>query len=348
MEKLDTYFLGIDLHKSVSTWVLIDKEGGTIVTMSPNVKERSVSNAIERLPVPLNQIECAIEPVGCYRTYIEILKNHGLNVTTSNPSETPSISKSNKKTDKRDAKELADLLRSNRLNTSYVLPEEMISLRDLSRERTFHVHKRSSVKSRVAMVAQRNGYSLEEDIPKGCMTNIGKSYLRGINNSEIDRMYRLVEEHDVLILEIEREIEIHPSVSKNSTLLQSIPGIGKITAAVILAEIGDISRFSSIKKFQSYSGLVPGTRESAGKSKQCSIHKRGPVALRTALVEAACRIRKEEDGVLFESFKNLSKKTKSKMEARTALARKLVCIIYGVLKTQTPYKGKFVSLDNTL
>jgi transposase len=348
MEKLDTYFLGIDLHKSVSTWVLIDSNGRTITTMSPSVKENSVENAINRLPVSLNQIECAIEPVGCYRSYIKLLEKRGLSVTTSNPSETPSIAKSVKKTDKKDAKELADLLRSNRLNTSYVLPEEMISLRDLSRERTFHVHKRSSVKSRIAMVAQRNGYLLEEDMPKGCMTNIGKIYLKGINNKEIDRMYRLVEDHNVLILEIEREIENHPSVSKNSTLLQSIPGIGKITAAVILAEIGDVNRFSSIKKFQSYSGLVPKLRESAEKSKQCGIHKRGPVALRTALVEAACRIRKEEDGVLLESFKNLSKKTKSKMEARTALARKLVCIIYGVLKTQTPYKGKFVSLDNTL
>ena len=70
-------------------------------------------------------------------------------------------------------------------------------------------------------------------------------------------------------------------------MLRGVPGVGEVTAEVVLAELGDVSRFRSAKQVVAYAGLAPGRRESAGKVKDLGITKRGSGLLRWVLVEAA-------------------------------------------------------------
>ena len=67
----------------------------------------------------------------------------------------------------------------------------------------------------------------------------------------------------------------------------SAPGVGEVVTEVVLAELGDVKRFASIKDATAYAGLVPAQRESAGKEKERGLTKKGSRILRWAMVEAA-------------------------------------------------------------
>lgn len=335
----EKYFLGIDLHKRIAVWVLINEKGKIVCSFKIPVKDTDTKEAIKRLPTSLSPITVATEPVCGFRTYMNILESAGLQVVLSNPSQMDSISKSHKKNDKNDAYALANALRMNNLDQSYRPTNEEIAMRNLCRERAYYVRIRTSFINRINMTSTREGYDLDEQMPKSLRTIIGREFLAAKENNEIKRMLRAVPSFDAYIARCEKEMLTIAKSSKDFELLQTIPPIGPITALTILAEIGDINRFSNIKKFQSFSGLAMKERSSADKTRFLGIHKRGPRALRTTLVEAACRVRSENAGVLYAQHTNLMRNLKSPLAERTALARKILCAAYGVLKTKTPYKG---------
>jgi transposase len=119
--------------------------------------------------------------------------------------------------------------------------------------------------------------------------------------------------------------------------LATIPGVGPVTVDVVVSELGDVKRFHSVKAVCAYAGLVPAVRQSGGKkSKELGITKTGSPLLRWALVEAAWRLvatsRRWEC-----TFERLKKRGGAK-RAIVAVARKLLCVLYAMLRTSTPYK----------
>ncbi len=120
-------------------------------------------------------------------------------------------------------------------------------------------------------------------------------------------------------------------------ILKSAPGVGFVTAEVILSELGDISRFRNAKKVCAYAGLVPVVRQSGEKkSKNMRITKEGSGLLRWALVEAAWRLVRESPKWAAR-FSRLMQRS-GKKRAIVAMARKLLCVLYAMLRTSTPYK----------
>jgi hypothetical protein len=120
-------------------------------------------------------------------------------------------------------------------------------------------------------------------------------------------------------------------------ILKSAPGVGFVTAEVVLSELGDVSRFRNAKAVCAYAGLVPAVRQSGGKrSKDMRITKEGSGLLRWALVEAAWRLvgTSPKWSVLFGRLKQ----RKGSKRAIVAVARKLLCVLDAMLRTRTPYK----------
>ena len=110
-----------------------------------------------------------------------------------------------------------------------------------------------------------------------------------------------------------------------------------MTAEVVLSELGDISRFRNAKTVCAYAGLVPVVRQSGEKkSKDLKITKQGSGLLRWALVEAAWRLVRESPkwAALFARLRHRS----GKKRAIVAVARKLLCVLYAMLRTSTPYQ----------
>jgi transposase len=175
----------------------------------------------------------------------------------------------------------------------------------------------------------------------------GKSYFKQVALSDADgfvlkQLWSEWEDHQARLLATTRKIKAFiakaPAREKEArAILKSAPGVGFVTAEVVLSEIGDVSRFGNAKKICAYAGLVPAVRQTGGKkSKDLHITKQGSGLLRWALVESAWRLVKSSPK-WSALYSRLRKRCGSK-RAIVAVARKLLCVLYAMLKTSTPYK----------
>ena len=122
-----------------------------------------------------------------------------------------------------------------------------------------------------------------------------------------------------------------------SELLQTVPGIAAVNAAVIIGEAGNFHRFYSAEAFACYTGLTERLRESAGKKAKCRISKAGPPTLRWALVGAVttlCRC----DRYYKDRYERILRRSGIKKKAKTAMARKLSCVLWKMVQTAEPFK----------
>ncbi|WP_188859922.1 transposase, partial [Oceanobacillus indicireducens] len=123
---------------------------------------------------------------------------------------------------------------------------------------------------------------------------------------------------------------------KELELLDTIPGVNKNGAAIIISEIGvDMSVFKSDKHLASWAGVSPGNNESAGKKKH-SRTKKGNKALKTLVAECALSTLSQNNRI--SSFQKRIMKRQGKMKARIATANLILKIAYNILITHEPYQ----------
>jgi len=147
----------------------------------------------------------------------------------------------------------------------------------------------------------------------------------------------LDQEIEQLEEQIDEHIDHHPRLKKDAELLESIPGIGPLTAAILIAEIKDINRFDSASELACYAGLSPQKRESGssirGRSK---LSKIGNGTLRKALFFPSMAARKHNP--IVRSFcERLSTRGKQTMVIQGAAMRKLLHLVFGVWKNGRPF-----------
>jgi transposase len=149
-------------------------------------------------------------------------------------------------------------------------------------------------------------------------------------------------EHDARLAAVAKKIKMFAAKAPKREaearqIIKTAPGVGFVTAEVILSELGDVSRFRNAKTVCAYAGLVPVVRQSGGKkSHDLHITKEGSGLLRWALVESAWRLVNSSPKWTVV-FMRLRKRSGNK-RAIVAIARKLLCVLYAMLKTSTPYK----------
>jgi transposase len=117
----------------------------------------------------------------------------------------------------------------------------------------------------------------------------------------------------------------------------SIPGVGFISAAAILAEIGNYADFKNAEQLAIWRGLVPSLYQSADKAISGRITKHGSKHIRRILVQVAYAISRTKDSKLKRFFLRIQKKKGSKIAA-VALARKVLCILFHLLTNQEIYQ----------
>lgn len=203
------------------------------------------------------------------------------------------IAESVNKCDRIDTKVLTELARSNlRLPCCYLPDDEEFALREHLRARGDLVRMRTMLKNRVHAVLHRRGILA----PRGDLFGkAGRSFLAQVQIDEagrsildrylaaMDDIDRLVDQSTVSLQQVSHQARW----SKPAALLQTIPGIGLLTALTILAELGDRTRFHSRAAVANYAGLVPRQRSSDQRSWSGGITHQGPAHLRAMLGEAA-------------------------------------------------------------
>ena len=136
---------------------------------------------------------------------------------------------------------------------------------------------------------------------------------------------------------IREHINNHPDLQRQSNLLDSIPGIGQATAALLLAEMTNIKQYKRACQAAAYAGLVRRQRRSGSSVRgRVCLSKIGNARLRQALYFPAMTALRSSD--FFKTWANpLRERGKSKMTVIGAAMRKLIHLAYGVLKTGKPF-----------
>jgi transposase len=169
----------------------------------------------------------------------------------------------------------------------------------------------------------------------------------GVDTAEVRRSLQehiafLQQQIDTLTSQIDDHIDQHPGLKADKELLVSIPGIGDITAALFLAEVPDIERFSQAKQLAAFAGLTPGEHQSGAQRKPGRLVKWGRARLRTPFYMPALSAHRSNP-IIAALRERLQARGKAKMTIVAACMRKLLTLCYGVLKTRTPFDPTFAA-----
>ena len=282
-----TRWVGIDLHRRRSQLAVIDEHGELELS-------RRIVNDRETFLEPLGDPErthVALEATYGWEWLAELLEEAGYDLHLAHPLRTRAIAAARVKTDAIDAKTLAHLLRAGFLPEAYVAPRELRDLRELLRHRATLTRMRSAVKNRVHAILAKHGIAREHSdlFGNGGREFLASLELRDAPRRRLDSLIALICDFDREIEQTTAEIEQRAKADDRVDVLTQIRGVGRYTAMLIIAEIGEIHRFPTARHLCSRAGLAPSVRSSDGKARLGHITRQGSPALRWALVEAAQR-----------------------------------------------------------
>lgn len=224
------------------------------------------------------------------------------------------------KTDRLDARRLADALRRDSVVGIYYPPMAIRELRELCRGRHTLVQTRTRLVQRIRALLLRQGLVEAHRLVRrdAVLDTLTLPPRAAASLAQLRRVLAAVRTELVVV---EREVQTLASHDPIATRLQQIPGVGPVLALLIRAEIGDLSRFPTPGHLASYAELVPRVEASAGRYRYGRITKRGSPWLRWALVEAAMHAPRRPDAV--GRWARRLAIRKGALKARVASARSL-------------------------
>lgn len=328
--------IGLDMHKDSSEVAVLD-DGGKVLDRC-----RLYHDDLDKLALYFRQFVPAatvtIEATRGWYWLVDLLQALGLTVKLANPRRVRLIADAQVKTDKIDAWVLAHLERLGFLPECYIAPLAVRGRRELLRHRLGLVRTGTAMKDRVhSLLAKLGHFPGYSDL----FGKAGRQYLATVEigepyRSELDSYLAVI---DLLAGEIKKATARIRAVLKKdprAEVLETAPGIGELTAHLLLSEIGDIGRFRSAKRLCAYGGLVPRTYQSGKHVWQGELIDDGNRYIRYAMVEAAQQATKRDPelGLFYERLR----REKGNAKARVAVARKLLVSVYYLLKRNEPYR----------
>ena len=326
------YFLGIDLHKETAFWTLIDNQGQIIDQKTVPVKQEEIEKAVNNLPRPVSAV---LEPTCSWRLYSRILEKQGVKVALAAPLKVKAIASNRLKNDRVDSEILAQLLRMDFLPKSFLPDENLEELKQLIHFRILLVRINARFKQilREMIIRKQDSCPARDIFSQKAQKWLKKSSLFSENQQfekEIALKIGLLIQNKIKEIDIflKEKYQNDPEVK----ILTSIPVFSNFTAMVLKAEIGDWQRFSNPGKLCAWAGLVPSSYDSGPRTRRGKITHQGSHILRWILYQAALRV-KPSWGNLWAFYQRIAQKG-SKKKARVALARKLLCLSWYLIKKQ--------------
>ena len=351
---------GVDVHRDLLV--------ATILNGETQQTKRFVNNAndINNLKSWLKTNECSqavMESTSIYWVPLYLaLEESRFNVTLANAHQVKAIP--GRKTDQSSSEWLAHLLRGGLIKPSYIPEKRVRELREITRLRVKFVENRTAFKNRCQKVLNRVNIRLGSrltdvfgragtEILNGLMAgktvesileHTENKWLKkkseevkvvakgGLSESDIFLLKEFTEMIEVLngkIRRVEARIELLVN-ERDVAIVSSVPGVGKNSAAAIVAEIGDAGQFVDGSHLVSWAGLAPSVYQSAGVFVTGHITKKGSKWLRHVMVEVAHVAVRVRDSRLRAFYLRLRAKKGEKI-AVVAVARKMLSIIWHLL-----------------
>lgn len=373
MEVVNTHCAGLDVHKKTVVACALTPDGKrgwrkevrTFATMT--VEVLGLSDWLQGQGVK----QVTMESTGEYWKPVFNLLEANFEVILVNAGHVKHVP--GRKTDVKDAEWLAELLQHGLLKASFIPPEPIRDLRDLTRHRSNFVRERATLVNRVQKTLEGANIKLAS-VATDILGVSGRQMLDALcaGNANPEVMAELAKgrmrtKRDLLAKALEGRVKVHhrfiltellcqidsldetigrfdEEIAQLSTpfdeavaLLDTIPGVGRETAQVIISEIGvDMSRFPSAGHLAAWAGVAPGNRESGGK-RYSGKTRQGNQSLRKGLVQAAHAAAHTRNTFLAAQYHRLAPR-RGKKRAIMAVAHSMLVIVYHLLTKHEPYQ----------
>lgn len=291
------------------------------------------TNTLEFLSVS-NETTFILEAGRNLYPIVEMLEKYpNSRIVVAHPTAMKLIANAPNKTDKNDTHKLLSAYNAKYLPTAWLPPKDVREDRNLCSARSFFVKQRAAIKNRVRYEAQRYGVEL------GSLTKRTFESLKESEHLTLRELSKLHAEYDGRISNFDKTIDSRVPQNHYAELIDTIPGIGKVSALSIASQIGDIHRFRTEFNFFSYIGLCPSTHQSGDIEWKGHV-KSGNVSLRSLMIECTwLHIAFCKESFVTHAYYKLAARMGPK-KAAIACAKRLARIIYYMLirdKTFNPY-----------
>lgn len=337
------FYCGIDLSARDSPLCVLDES----LAIHLQLKSANQLPRIASLLDPFKpDLQIVIESTFNWYWLVDGLQELGFDVALAHTLGLAMITQAKVKTDRRDAFTLAKLLRAGLIPKAYIYPRSTRPVRDLLRQRlkvvSLRAHEYGGLRQLLlrqgCLSSSRNQIKLAADEElKNWLTH---PLVRRIALQAVERIDLLSRQ----ILELEQQILDLTGDKADYKRLLKISGIGKILALMILYEVGEISRFDSVRQFSSYCRLVPGVAHSGQVSRRGRSSKQGNHYLKSAFNQAAVaavrsypRIRR-----CFERHLQRHRGSARKLVAYNLIAHKLAQAVYHLLRDGADYREELL------
>jgi transposase len=342
--KQHKYYCGIDLHTKKMYVCILDAEGQ--IRLHQNIK--TDPKALLSILTPFREdVVVAVECMFTWYWIADLCTAEAIPFVLGHALYMKAIHGGKAKNDKIDSHKIATLLRGGMLPQAYVYPARMRATRDLLRRRNHFMRKRAELFAHIQNT--RSQYNLPD--PLGCIAKPQnrEGILERFDDPSVQKSIavnlEIIQAYDRLLNQLEQDIISFAKEHdlRSYALLQTIPGVGRILALVILYEIESIQRFPTVQDFVSYCRLIRSIKESNGKKYGSNGKKIGNAHLKWAFSEAAVLFLKgNEQGKRY--LERLTRKH-GKAKALSILAHKLGRTVYFMLKNKEAFnQKKFLSL----
>lgn len=359
-----TRFVGLDVHAETIA-VAVAEPGGEVRSLGtiPNSPD-AVRRLFKRLGEP-EKLRVCYEAGPCGYVLYWQLTELGVPCVVVAPTLVPVKAGDRVKTDRRDAEKLARCHRAGDLTAVWVPDAAHEALRDLVRARLAAKQDELRARNRLGKFLLRRGLRRPEGSGRW-----GRAHMAWLHSLRFEHDAQRVTFIDYLgevehlrerILRLERAIDEAVAVAPSRMravveALQSLRGVAKVTAATIVTEVGELSRFTRASQLMSYSGAVPSEHSSGSSTSRGAITKTGNTHLRRVVVEAAwayrhmphvgrtLRTRQKGQSTtivatawkaqhrLHDRYVRLTARGKHKNKVITAVARELLGFIWAIGK----------------
>ncbi|WP_165396548.1 IS110 family transposase [Streptomyces sp. F001] len=320
-------YVGIDVHRKRSQVAVVDDEGSVRVNRNVPNGVAAVLAVIGDLPIGA---PVAFEAAYGWGWLEQLLEDYGFEPHLVHPLRCKAIASARLKNDKVDAATLAQLLRADLLPEAWIAPMQVRQQRALLRHRCQLVRLRTLLRNRVHAVLADLGC----DRPGSYFTAPGRAWLQELDLPDasqwvVDDLLGIMDALKEPIDALDRQLLATARGDPRVAALTRLPGVGTLTALMIVAEVGDVTRFPSARKLAAWAGLTPTVRGSDLTVRHGHISKQGSDWLRWILYEAAQTAKRSPE---FAAAYQAIAHRRGKKIATTAIARRLLARAYHVLR----------------
>lgn len=314
-------YIGIDLHKQFFQACAVQPTGERLWEGRYPRTEHGMQLFAARCDAAT---AVAVEATGPTWAFVDQLQPTGARVCVIDPRKTKLKAGFAAKTDRLDARRLADALRRASVVSLYVPPPAIRELREICRGRHQVIRVRTRVSQMIRALLLRQGVA---DVPvRRVFSARGLIWLEQVRlpaaaRASLQRLRRVLMAVHAEALDAEQRVTAAAAADPVAAALDTVVGIGPVLALTIRAEVGDIARFARGATLASYAGLVPRVDASADRYRTGRITKEGSPWLRWALIEAAMHGMRRPDTV--GRWARQLAVRKGGVKARVALARRL-------------------------